>query len=167
LHNVKFSAIYSRGGTALRLETDATLKKDFGGEVRDLFANDIVGVDCNRAVSFAPHGQKNYDVHIKNVTARGCHQGVIESLDEDLGAAQRGGFWDSTLANIEVIGTPSAQNPVAGRKGVWENSPSQKAYARDKKVEWSVLYDDARCGGDFLSESDPIDLGGRFERPCQ
>ena len=50
-HKVTFDRIFSNGGVALRLETDATLRKSFGGQVNGLLARDIVGVNCNRAVA--------------------------------------------------------------------------------------------------------------------
>ena len=92
------------------------------------------GVNCNRAVSFAPHAQKNYDVHVQSVVARGCSQGVIESDDEKLGKAKRGGFFDSTISGVTVISGDAAQNPAqqgGGSAGAWLPGRSAAAFARD------------------------------------
>ena len=91
-HNLTFSHIYSQGGTALRFETDTSNQKKFGSEVRSVTADDIAGVNCNRAVSFAPHFQDNFDVHVSNVQAMACYQGIVESIDEGIPVARRGSF---------------------------------------------------------------------------
>ncbi len=169
-HNIRISQVYSSGGTALRLETDATKKKSFGGEVRGLTADTIMGVNCNRAVSFAPHGQKNYDVHVTHVVARGCHQGVIESIDESLGAAVRGGFWNSTISMVTVVDGPAAQDPVqlGGSAGAWKIGPSVQSFARDAKATWAVVYSNLSCRGPFASPASPIMAGATRQIPsCQ
>jgi hypothetical protein len=166
--NVRLSGVFSRGGTALRLESDATKNKPFGGEIRGITADTIVGVDCNRAVSFAPHAQKNYDVHVKSVVARGCSQGVIESDDEKIGAVKRGGFFDSTISDVTVIAGTKAQNPAkagGGSNGGWVLGQSTTAFARDQKAKWSVAYTDARCTGAFTRKSDRIMLSGSMTGP--
>ncbi|HVV37167.1 MAG TPA: hypothetical protein VHC63_11235 [Acidimicrobiales bacterium] len=166
--SVRFSGVYSRGGTALRLESDATKNKTFGGEIRDLTADTIVGVDCNRAVSFAPHAQRNTGVHVSGVLARGCSQGVIESDDEKLGAAKRGGFFDSTISDVTVVAGPQAQNPAkqgGGSKGAWVAGPSQQAFARDESAQWSVAYTRVRCTGAFTRTSDRLMLDGSMRGP--
>jgi hypothetical protein len=169
-HNIRVSQVYSSGGTALRLETDATKKKSFGGEVRGLTADTIMGVNCNRAVSFAPHGQKNYDVHVTQVVARSCHQGVIESADESLGAAARGGFWDSTMNSVAVVGGLQAQDPVqlGGSAGAWKIGASVQSFARDAKATWDVVFSNLSCQGPFPSPANPIMIGATRQVPtCQ
>jgi hypothetical protein len=166
--DVRVAGVFSRGGTALRLETDATKKKGFGGEIRGLQADTIVGVDCNRAVSFAPHAQKNYDVHVKSVVARGCSQGVIESDDEKLGKAKRGGFYDSTISDVTVTSGDAAQNPAkegGGSQGAWIPGKSTSAFARDETAKWSVAYRDVHCTGAFTRKSGRIMLDGSMTGP--
>ena len=130
-HNVTFNRIFSSGGTALRLETDATLGKPFGGEIRGLVARHIVGVNCNRAVAFEPHAQRNRDVHVFDVVARSCQQGVIESKDESLPGDQRGAFTDSSVSGIRVVAGTSAQLPASGDAGTWPVGRSLQPFARD------------------------------------
>ena len=153
-HNLTFSSIFSRGGIALRLETDATLHKSWGGELRGVVADGIVGVDCARAVSIEPHAQRNSDVHVSRVTARDCYQGVLESLDES-----------STLSDVQVIGGPGAQVPVSGHPGAWTVGPSLQAYARDSRAGWSVRVARMTCRGKFAAAPSPFDAGGVFRRP--
>jgi hypothetical protein len=164
-HNVTFDRIFSSGGTALRLETDATLRKPFGGEVRGLVARHIVGVNCNRAVAFAPHEQRNRDVHISDVVSRSCQQGVIESKDESLPSDRRGDFTDTSVSSIRVIAGPTAQLPVSGDSGTWGTGPSLQPFARDSGTAWIVAYTNASCAGQFTKRSDPIDIDGSFTVP--
>jgi Pectate lyase superfamily protein len=169
-HNINISQVYSMGGTALRLETDATKNKSFGGEVRGLTADTVMGVDCNRAVSFSPHGQNNYDVHVSNVVALSCHQGVVEAADESLSGAKRGAFFDSTISDVEVIAGSEAQDPAPGgaSAGAWVVGPSLQSVARDPKATWAVTYRDVSCRGQFAMAANPITIGGTVQTPtCQ
>ena len=163
-HNLTFSYIYSRGGTALRLETDFNLRKSFGAEIRGLSATRVVGVDCNRAVSFSPHAQRNSDVHVSNVIARNCHQGVIQSADESLPSDARGRFDTSTMSGVLVVGGPGAQIPVPGRLGLWTSGTSTQAFARDAGADWSVRATRLSCRGSFTEASDKILLDGSTQR---
>jgi hypothetical protein len=164
-HNVRFKRIFSAGGTALRLETDATLRKSFGGEVRGIVARHIVGVRCNRAVAFAPHAQRNRDVHVFDVLARSCQQGVIESKDESLPSGQRGEFTNSSVSSIRVIAGDGAQLPVPGDTGTWRTGRSHQPFARDRSTAWIVAYTDVHCQGRFTKPSDAIALDGTFSVP--
>ncbi len=164
-HNVRLTRIFSSGGTALRLETDATLRKPFGGQVRGLVARHIVGVNCNRAVAFAPHEQRNRDVHVFDVVARSCQQGVIESKDESLRSNRRGAFTNSSVSSIRVIAGQAAQLPGAGDSGTWRTGRSLQPFARDSGTAWIVAYTNVRCTGRFTKESDPIDIDGSFTVP--
>ena len=164
-HNVTFNRIFSSGGVALRLETDATLRKPFGGEIRGLVARHIVGVNCNRAVAFAPHAQRNRDVHVFDVLSRSCQQGVIESKDESLPSDQRGDFTDTSVSSIRVIAGQAAQLPVSGDSGIWRTGLSLQPFARDSGTAWIVAYTDVRCAGQFTENSDPIDVDGSLTVP--
>ena len=164
-HNVRLEWIFSSGGTALRLETDATLGKSFGGEVRGIVARHIVGVSCNRAVAFAPHAQRNRDVHVFDVLARSCQQGVIESKDESLPGDRRGQFTDSSVTSIRVVAGPAAQLEASGDAGTWKTGPSLQPFARDPRTAWVVAYTDVHCEGQFTKRSDPIAVDGAFTVP--
>jgi hypothetical protein len=169
-HSIRVSQVYSRGGTALRLETDSTKRKSFGGEIRGLTADTIMGVNCNRAVSFSPHAQKNFEVHVSHVVARSCHQGVVESADENLSAAERGGFWDSTISDVSVIAGNQAQDPLqnGGSAGTWKIGPSVQSFARDTKANWFVTYSNLSCKGSFSEGSNSITVGASKQTPaCQ
>jgi len=156
-HDVRFSHIFSSGGTALRLETDASQGKSFASEIRGLTADDIAGRDCNRAVSFAPHAQNNYDVHVTRVQAVSCFQGVVESIDAT-NTLPPGTFFDSTISDVTVIGGTRAQVSTFGTGGVWTIGQSERAYAKDKSLQapWSVVYGTHSCSGTFSVQSDLI-----------
>jgi hypothetical protein len=164
-HNLNLSTIFSRGGTALRLETDATLRKNFGGELRGVVADTIVGAGCNRAVSFAPHAQRNFDVHVSHVAARNCQQGVIQSVDESLDPSQRGAFTNTTLSDVAVVGGHGAQMPVSGRPGLWAVGSSARAFATDRGASWSVMVTRPSCRGSFGHSPDAINVGGDERAP--
>jgi hypothetical protein len=155
-HNVRFSHVFSSGGTAMRSETDASQGKSFGSEVRGVTADDIVGRDCNRAVSFAPHAQHNADVHVSRVRAIGCAQGVIESYDET-NSSVPGSFVNSTISDVTVISGERAQVSVTGSGGLWTVGRSNRAFAKDATTRplWSVVYQAGtyRCEGTFTSTS--------------
>ncbi|HVT75745.1 MAG TPA: glycosyl hydrolase family 28-related protein [Acidimicrobiales bacterium] len=169
-HQLQFHHIFSQGGTALRLETDASQGKSFAAELRGVTADDINGLNCNRAVSFSPHSQFNYDVNVTNVRAVNCAQGVVESIDET-NKWPAGAFVNSTIANVSVTGGAGAQlgtNP----NGPWTVGTSQKAFAKDKsrKATWSVAYAAGTfsCRGTFQSTSDLIKISNGLVAPvCQ
>jgi hypothetical protein len=122
-------------------------------------------VNCNRAVAFAPHAQRNRDVHVFDVLARSCQQGVLESKDESLPSDQRGEFADSSVSSIRVIAGSVAQLPVSGDAGTWQTGPSYQPFARDPFTTWTVAYTDVHCAGQFTKQSDPIDVDGTFTVP--
>jgi hypothetical protein len=158
-HDVGFSHVFSSGGTALRLETDASQGKSFASEIRGLTADDIAGRDCNRAVSFAPHAQTNHAVHISHVQAAGCAQGVVESVDESNNLPP-GSFLESTITDVVVTAGAKAQLGVTASNGMWTVGQSDRAFAKDKSYQasWSVVYGSGAygCSGSFSSLSDPI-----------
>ncbi len=157
-HNVAFADLFSQGGTTLRLETDNSDGTTFGSEVRSLTANHVVGQQCNRAVSFAPHEQDNTGVAVSNVTATGCFQGVIESVDEGAPIAKRGSFLNSTLTNVTVVGGTGAQLAVPNSNGKWTSGTASQAFARDRKDPWAVVYTAGTyaCSGAFTLAPDLI-----------
>jgi hypothetical protein len=166
-HNLTFRHIFSRGGTTMRFETDASLGKSFASEVRGVEADDIAGENCNRAVAFVPHAQSNADVHVKDVVARGCADAVLESFDEKTKQAP-GKFTDSTISNVTVVSTNGAQDSKRNSDGLWAIDTSEKAFAKDGPTRrlWSVTYTgDFSCSGTFKSASDPVMTPQGFVRP--
>jgi hypothetical protein len=161
-HEIELRHIYSRGGTALRLESDDARGR-FGAEVRDLVASDIVGERCNRAVAFAPHAQVNQNIAVTGVRALSCYQGVIESADEGLPRDRRGSFVASTIDDVDVIAGDGAQLP--SDDGGWTTGPSSQAFAHDAKATWNVQYGAHSCTGPFTRRSSRIMTAWGFERP--
>lgn len=167
-HNLTFRHIFSRGGTTLRFETDASQGKPFGSELRGIRAEDIAGESCNRAVAFVPHAQANFDVHVSKVQAVGCSAGVLESFDET-NAQTPGRFENSTITDITVTGNGRAQNSKRVSKGLWVVDTSEKAFAKDAttRKSWSVLYKGGiRCTGTFLEAPDQIMTERGLEAPA-
>ncbi|MGI8777768.1 MAG: hypothetical protein ACR2LJ_10405 [Acidimicrobiales bacterium] len=169
-HDVRFSHLFSSGGTAMRFETDASQGKSFASEIRGVTADDIAGRDCNRAVSFTPHAQNNYDVHVTHVQAVGCAQGVLESVD-GTNTLPPGAFINSTISDVTVTAGTRAQVGLVGTGGMWTSSQSDRAFAKDKALQalWSVVYNAGtyRCSGSFSSPSDPVmTTAGRLLPVC-
>ena len=165
-HNLVFRHIFTRGGTSLRLETDASQGKGFASEIRGLQADDIAGENCNRVVSFVPHAQTNYDVHVSHVQSVGCFAGVLESFDES-NKQSPGKFVDSTISDVSVVGTDHAQDSIPNSGGLWKDGPSQKAFAKDGQTRqlWSVTYSGAvTCSGSFSTTSDRVMTKQGFEK---
>lgn len=166
-HNLVMRHIFSRGGTSLRLETDASQGKSFASEIRGLRADDIAGEDCNRVVAFVPHAQTNIDVHVSHVQSVGCFAAVLESFDETNKQAP-GKFVDSTISDVTVIGTDHAQDSIPNSDGLWKDGPSQKAFAKDGQTRhlWSVIYSGTvKCSGTFSDPSDRIMMKQGFQKP--
>jgi len=178
--NVSFNHIFTQGGTALRLETDSSQaslgdksagkvcpnnKTKFGSEIRGLTADDIHGRNCNRAVSFTPHTQDNYDVHVTNVVSTSCAEAVVES--KSTFDHQDGSFNNSTLANVNVIGGDKAQLGTSGAiVGYWTIGKSLKPFTREAGLVWAVTYSGTiACSGSFQQLSDIINTSNGTIRP--
>jgi hypothetical protein len=103
---IRVDGMYSQGGTALRLETDA--QKGRYSILDRLTARRIECSGGNAAVSLSPHDQVNGEVRIHGVTAVGCAYGV-KVRDGCRGGC--GGSFDaaSRLADIRVTGGDDAQ----------------------------------------------------------
>ena len=167
-HNVRFQHIFSQGGTAMRFETDASQGKSFASEIRGVSADDIAGLNCNRAVSFSPHAQMNYDVAVTHVQAVSCAAGVVESID-GTNKLPPGAFINSSIANVSVRSGNAAQNASPSGPGLWTVGVSQTAFAKDKsrQASWSVLYAAGTfsCQGAFLSAPNLVLTVNGFVRP--
>jgi hypothetical protein len=103
---IRIDGMYSEGGTALRLETDA--QKGRYSILDRLTARRIECSGGNAAVSLSPHDQVNGQVRIRGVTAVGCAYGV-KVRDGCRGGC--GGSFDgaSRIADIHVTGGGNAQ----------------------------------------------------------
>jgi hypothetical protein len=108
-----FSDIYTRGGTALRLETDGSTAPNgaprMGATVDHLVGRHIVGVDCNRAVSLSPHAQHNGTVDVDDVYAYSCNQAVVAAFDNDVLPQYYGSFDNASVRDVHADGGYDAQ----------------------------------------------------------
>lgn len=165
-HDVTLSHVFTRGGTALRLETDNSTQVSFGSEVRGFRADDIAAESCNRGVAFAPHYQLNVDVHVSKVRTTACYQGVVQAADEGIAAARRGAFVDSTISDVVVTGGSGAQVPTG--QGRWTSGTSHQAFARDKQDTWDVVFTAGSfaCRGRFTRLPDPVRTTDGVFRPA-
>jgi hypothetical protein len=165
-HDVTLSHVFTRGGTALRIETDNSTQVSFGSEVRGFRADDIAAESCNRGVAFAPHYQLNVDVHVSKVRTTACYQGVVQAADEGIAAARRGAFVDSTISDVVVTGGSGAQVPTG--QGRWTSGTSHQAFARDKQDTWDVVFTAGSftCSGRFTRLPDPVRTTDGVFRPA-
>ena len=144
---VAFQHIYSYGGTALRIETDGSLGAggypDRGASVDSLTATQIVGVDCNRAVSLSPHGQDNGAVKIAGVWAYSCNQAVVAQADTKL--THQGSFAHAVVSNVRVQSGDDAQ--LDSTTTLWTLGQSYMPYYIDPAAYWNpVIAVKARAG---------------------
>ena len=103
---IRVDGMYSQGGTALRLETDA--QKGRYSILDRLTARRIECSGGNAAVSLSPHDQINGAVRIHGVTAVGCAYGV--KVRDGCRDGCDGSFdGSSRLADIRVTGGDNAQ----------------------------------------------------------
>jgi hypothetical protein len=125
--DLTFQNIYSSGGTALRLETDGSMNTngtpDRGAKIDHLVARNIVGQNCNRAVSLSPHAQANFNVDVSGVWAYSCYQGVVAAVDNSIPATLAGRFSNATVNNLHVLGGTAAQ--LDSTVGLWDVGTSQ------------------------------------------
>jgi hypothetical protein len=103
---LRIDGMYSEGGTALRLETDA--QKGRYSILDRLSARHIECHGGNAAVSLSPHDQVNGQVRIHSVTSVGCAYGV-KVRDGCRGGC--GGSFEaaSRIADVHVTGGSDAQ----------------------------------------------------------
>lgn len=108
---IRVDGMYSQGGTALRLETDA--QRGRYSILDRLTARRIECSDGNAAVSLSPHDQVNGDVRIHDVTATGCGYGV-KVRDGCRGGCGGSFASGSRVAAIRVTGGSQAQLTTPG-----------------------------------------------------
>lgn len=161
-HNLAFDNLFSAGGTTLRLETDDT-NRFYGGEVKTVYADNIVGMNCNRPVALSAHKQANRDVHISNVTAVSCNNGFVQTADR---ASGPGVFLDSTIDGISVTGGATAQVPLAGTNGSWfEGQSVRPVSVNPGSLSWSAAVTGFSCAGTFSYPSNRFLLDGVRQAP--
>lgn len=147
-----FRQIYSEGGTALRIETDDSMNGRGelvkGAEVDRLTASDIVGVNCNRAVSLSPHAQRNGSVSVDGVWAYSCNESVVAAFDEKAArAGNPGSFSSATVTDVSVDGGPLAQ--LDSTSLLWTVGQSYRPVAVDKNLPWQPTIEVVRQAGTF------------------
>lgn len=154
-NDVTFENIYSNGGTALRLETDGSTNGQglpkFGATVDHLIGRNIVGVNCNRAVSLSPHGQRNGTVDISGVWAYSCNQGVIASLDADMLPGYFGTFDNATVTDVHVVA--GAQSQLDSTATLWVVGQSMTAIRIDVGLSWTPTIVLAGSQGTFTRDA--------------
>lgn len=151
--HVSFQDIYSQGGTALRLETDGATgrggRPDRGATVDDLSASNIVGVDCNRALSLSPHAQTNGSVSVDGVWADSCFQGVVARQDGKYSLAKAGRFGAVDVQNVNVVAGDQAQNDST--TDLWTVGPSMARVYISSNLGWSPSIAVASASGTFTT----------------
>lgn len=135
---VTFSDIYTSGGTGLRLETDGSTSNNgtprIGATVDHVVGRNIVGVNCNRAVSLSPHGQHNGTVDIEGVWAYSCNQAVVAAFDQGVLPQYYGRFDDATVGDLHVVGAYSAQ--LDSTVTLWVTGESLSQYYVAPGLPW-------------------------------
>lgn len=108
---IRVDGMYSQGGTALRLETDA--QRGRYSILDRLSARRIECSDGNAAVSLSPHDQVNGEVRVHDITAIGCAYGV--KVRDGCRGGCGGSFGEgSRVAAIRVTGGSQAQLTTLG-----------------------------------------------------
>jgi hypothetical protein len=148
---VTFSDIYTRGGTALRLETDGSTSNNgtprIGATVDHLVGRHLVGVNCNRAVSLSPHGQHNGTVDIDDVSAYSCNQGVVAAFDNDMLPQYYGRFDNASVRGLRVVGGYSAQ--LDSTATLWVTGESMMQYYIAPGLTWRPQIELSTQSGSF------------------
>jgi hypothetical protein len=134
-----FENISSTGGIALRMETDGNSDVLDGVEAH--------GITCRNghsAVSFSPHDQDNNDVHVYDVTAVSCSEGV--RVAGNPAAGDGGTFANSTVTGATIVHGLFAQNP-AGSLGAWRIGPSDDCVNISSTAAYKVTMTGVSCQG--------------------
>jgi hypothetical protein len=148
--HVQITNVYSGGGTALRLETQASHGK-YGSIIDGLSAAAIMCRHGNQAVSFSPHAQDNQNVTVTGVTAVDCNQGVKVSGYLEPGLSHHGVFLNSRVQGVLVHGGPGAQ---LTKVGSWVLGLSDRAIAVDPNAPYTIQFSGITCTGSFQRPSD-------------
>jgi hypothetical protein len=146
-----FRNIYSRGGTALRLETDgsttASGRPEQGATVEHLVGRTIVGVNCNRAVALTPHAQVNADIDVSGVWSYSCGQAVVANSDAKVAAQYEGRFDFARVADVHAFAGDSSQ--LDSTTSLWVVGRSLCPVTVEAGVTWNPQIDVVQAVGAF------------------
>jgi hypothetical protein len=143
--------LFSQGGVALRLETDAEeayylrTGLHYYSTVDQFTANDLYGYNGRQAVTFSPHSQNNGTVTITNVVADSTYS-AVRTANSGGSSLPSGSF--SNLSSVTTVDTrpgTQAQIQMAGSVG-WTLGPSWRAID-DAATTFRVQFADIHCGG--------------------
>jgi hypothetical protein len=141
--NVHFENISSEGGVALRLE-------NFQGSatvIDDVTADDVTCTNGAEAVLMNPHNADNGEVHIENVTANSCFDGIKYAYDQEFPA----GNYDSTSSIDNVVvnaGTTAQVRDTEGPfVGSWTIGNSGYCVERETGVPYDIQITNITCNG--------------------
>ena len=149
-HNVNLDYIYSNGGTALRLETQAS-KGQYGARIDGLRAHRVMCDHGNQGVAFSPHGQDNANVSVTGVTGKDCKQAVKVSGFLEAGLSHHGNFLTTSVTGVNAIGGRTSQLTT---NGAWTIGTSDRAIAIDPAATYKVNISGVVCSGPFQHQSD-------------
>ncbi len=134
-----FHNIVSWGGIGLRFETDTPNPS----RVNIVHGKGISCFNGHAAVSFSPHTQTNYDVHMTGVHATSCESGVRV-------AGGSGHFYRSSVKGLYVRGggvaqvnNPRVSNPAIG---AWLTGRSKSCVSKGADIRYTVSFSYLRCG---------------------
>ena len=134
-----FENISSTGGIALRMETDGN------SDVLDgVVAHGITCRNGHAAVSFSPHDQNNGQVHVYDVNAVSCSEGVRVAGNPSTGDG--GTFANATVTGATIVHGLFAQNPT-GALGAWRIGASDACLSISSTAAYKVTMSGVACQG--------------------
>lgn len=134
-----FENISSTGGIALRMETDGNSDVLDGVE-----AHSITCRNGHAAVSFSPHDQDNGQVHVYDVNAVSCSEGV--RVAGNPGTGDGGTFANATVTGATIVSGLFAQNPT-GALGAWRIGASDDCLNISSTAAYKVTMSGISCQG--------------------
>jgi len=137
--DLDFENISSTGGIALRMETDGNSDVLDGVEAH--------GISCRNghaAVSFSPHDQNNGQVHVYDVNAVSCSEGV--RVAGNPGTGDGGTFANATVTGATIVSGLFAQNPT-GALGAWRIGASDDCLNISSTAAYKVTMSGISCQG--------------------
>ena len=147
----KFSHVFSNGGVALRLETDAEESyylrtgHHYYSKVARLRARDIMGYHGRQALTFSPHSQTNGVVRAVRVVARSTYS-AVRLADVHAPGTREGSFSGRSLVRRVVTRSGTkAQIQMDGSLG-WRIGASWRA-VDDAAGTYKVHFRGVHCGG--------------------
>jgi hypothetical protein len=105
------------------------------------------GISCRNghaAVSFSPHDQNNGQVHIYDVNAVSCSEGVRVAGNPSTGDG--GKFANATVTGATIVHGLFAQNPT-GALGAWRIGASEDCLSISSTAAYKVGMSGISCQG--------------------